>query len=52
MIATLAVMLPQAGGKFGPDVVIGWPNRLVLLAYGVWLMVGAWRAARLRRDEI
>jgi hypothetical protein len=52
MVLTLAIMLPQAGGKFGPDVLIGWPNRLVLLAYGVWLIVVAWRGAQLHRNEI
>jgi len=50
MVLTLAVMLPQAGGRFGPDVLIGWPNRLMLLAYGAWLMVVSWRVVRLGRQ--
>ena len=51
MIAALAVMLPQSDGKFGPDVLIGWPNRLVVVAYSGWLMVVAWCAAQLARGQ-
>jgi len=49
MIATMFIGLSQSGGEFGPDVPIGWPNRLLLLAYGGWLMTVAWRAAQLIR---
>jgi hypothetical protein len=49
MFATLFIGLSQSGGEFGPDVPIGGPNRLLMLAYGGWLMVVAWRAARLHR---
>jgi hypothetical protein len=52
MLATLFIGLSQSGGQFGPDVPIGWPNRLLILTYAGWLMVGAWRAAQLSRDEI
>ena len=45
-ILFVAVMLPQSGGKFGPDVLIGWPNQLFVVANSLWLMVVAWRAAR------
>jgi len=51
IVLTLAVMLPQAGGKFGPDVLIGWPNRLMIVAYCAWLMVVAWRVAQLTRQR-
>ena len=33
-------------GEFGPDVLIGWPNRLLVLTYSAWLMVVAWQAIR------
>jgi uncharacterized protein DUF998 len=46
-ILFMAVMLPQSGGEFGPDVLIGWPNRLFVVANSVWLMAVAWRAAHL-----
>jgi len=47
MIVILVVTLSQNGGNFGPDVLIGWPNRLVMVAYCVWLMSVA-RQAKLR----
>jgi hypothetical protein len=46
MILTLAIMLPLAG-KFGPNVWIGWPNRIVMIAYSRWLITVAWRALQL-----
>lgn len=48
-ILSVAVMLPQNGGQFGPEVLIGWPNRFLIVAYSVWLMVVAWQAIRVRR---
>ncbi|MDQ3911094.1 MAG: DUF998 domain-containing protein [Actinomycetota bacterium] len=50
-VVFVAVMLPQSGGKFGPEVLIGWPNRLFVAANSLWLMVAAWRAARLSRQR-
>jgi amino acid permease len=35
MVAYLVVAVPQAGG-FGPSVLAGWMNRLVVLAYCLW----------------
>lgn len=51
MFAVLGVLLPQNDGKFGPDVLIGWPNRLVVVAYSGWLIVVAWRAAQFARGQ-
>lgn len=45
-ISSVAVMLPRGNGEFGPDVLIGWPNRLLVLTYSAWLMVVAWQAIR------
>lgn len=47
---SMAIMFPD-DGTFGPDVLIGWPNRFMIIAYSVWLMVVAWRAARLSRQR-
>ncbi len=47
---SMAVMFPD-DGTFGPDVLIGWPNRFMMVAYSAWLMVVAWRAARLSRQS-
>jgi hypothetical protein len=49
---SLAVLLSQSEGTFGPDVVVGWPNRLEILAYTVWPMVVAWCAVRLRQGML
>lgn len=50
-ILFMAIMLPQSGGEFGPEVLIGWPNRLFVVANSAWLMIVAWRAARLSRQR-
>lgn len=36
MLGSMFATLPK-DGTFGPDVLIGWPNRLVILAYIVWI---------------
>jgi hypothetical protein len=45
-ISSVAIMLPRGTGEFGPDVLIGWPNRLLVLSYSTWLMIVAWQAIR------
>jgi hypothetical protein len=45
---SLGVMVSQSGGRFGPDVPVGWPNRIEVLAYSVWLMVVARQAILVR----
>jgi hypothetical protein len=47
---SMVVMFPD-DGTFGPHVLIGWPNRFMMLAYSAWLMVIARRAARLSRQR-
>lgn len=39
------VMFPE-DGTFGPDVLIGWPNRLMMVTFSAWLMVVARQAIR------
>ena len=51
MYLTIGLTLPRAG-KFGPDVPIGWPNRIVVVAYCVWVMVVAWKAAGLSDRDV
>lgn len=48
-LVSLGVMLSRSGGTFGPDVPVGWPNRIEIMSYSIWLMVVAWCAAKLRR---
>lgn len=47
MVAIIATMLPKTGG-FGPEVLIGWPNRLMFLTYFGWLLTTAWPLVWLR----
>jgi hypothetical protein len=46
MVAIIAVTLPKAGG-FGPDVLVGWPNRSMFATYFGLIMATAWPLARL-----
>jgi hypothetical protein len=46
-IASLALMLPPPGQAFGPEVLVGWPNRILILAHCAWLMPVAWLAVTL-----
>jgi hypothetical membrane protein len=51
MYATLLIMLPQNGGKFGPNVWIGWPTRFVVIAIAAWDIAVAWHAINLRGQK-
>jgi len=48
-VTMIAIMLMVGPGKpsnpNGPERFLGWPNRLFMIAYGVWLMVAAWPMA-------
>jgi len=50
LVIMVAIMLSVGPGKppnpNGPERFLGWPNRLFMVAYGVWLMVVAWPMAR------
>jgi hypothetical protein len=41
---SLSAMLAHTDGQFGPDVWVGWPNRLDVLGYSGWLITVGWRA--------
>lgn len=43
-IATLAA---RSGGVFGPDVPVGWPNRIGILSGCAWLLIVGSEARRL-----
>jgi hypothetical protein len=38
MDVVLFSTLGKNGGKFGPEVPIGWPNRLLVVAFAAWLI--------------
>jgi|SRR5215212_2963440 len=46
-ISSVVVMFPS-DGKFGPDVLIGWPNRFFIATHAVWLITVAWQALKLQ----
>jgi hypothetical protein len=41
-----AILIPQNGNVLGPDVLIGWPNRLMMAGYSGWLLAAAWYATQ------
>jgi hypothetical protein len=38
--------LARTGGEFGPEVLVGWPNRLLIVAYCAWLLTAASQSRR------
>lgn len=49
LIAALYLGLSQSGGEFGPGVLIGWPNRLLIVSSCAWTIVAAQSTSRLER---
>jgi ethanolamine transporter EutH len=49
-ILSIAIMLPRGGGKFTPDVLIGWTNRFLIFTSVVWLLTVARQALELYRQ--
>jgi hypothetical protein len=45
-----AAMLTLTGGIGGVQVPIGWPNRLLVAIYALWVMSVAWQAIRFAQD--
>jgi Protein of unknown function (DUF998) len=41
MVVVVGIGLSN-GGQFGQDVLVGWPNRLLVVAYNGWVGVVAW----------
>lgn len=52
MFAVVFISLGRTQGKFGPDVLIGWPNRLLVISYSLWLMAIAKNAIRMAKEKI
>jgi len=49
VVHLVVVVLPLGDDAYGPGVPLGWPPRLVLLSYMVWLITLAAQAIRVRR---
>lgn len=50
-LVSLGVMLTQSEGRFGPDVPVGWPNRIEIAGYCLWLILVARQVAKVRGGE-
>jgi len=48
MFVVIGTLLPANGG-FGPAVIVGLPNRLLMLSYYLWIIAAGWHAAKLGR---
>jgi hypothetical protein len=48
---SIAALTTQYGGKFGPDVLVGWPNRFGVLAGCTWLLIVAWQVIKMQSKE-
>ena len=46
MIGIMFMVGPGAPDANGPERFVGWPNRLLMVGYAVWLIVAAWPLAR------
>ena len=46
------VVMPMGDDAYGPGVALGWPPRLLLLSYMVWLITLATQAIRLRTQRV
>ncbi len=51
-IGSMAIMLPRNEGKPGPNVLVGWPNRIMILAHCAWIMPLAWIVWRRPPSEV
>lgn len=45
-IGAMVVMLPSKDRPPSPDVLVGWPSRMFIVAHAAWLIPVAWCAAR------
>lgn len=41
LTVSMVILLPQHGGQLGPDVLVGWQNRFMVVAYTAWLLAAA-----------
>ncbi|HMF72980.1 MAG TPA: DUF998 domain-containing protein [Flavitalea sp.] len=51
MFATVFMGLSKTGGKFGPDVLAGWANRLLVVSWYIWLVLIAKNIIRISTNQ-
>lgn len=49
LIVFVLSMATQFRGAFGPEVLIGWQNRFLVVAYTAWVLVAAWQTNKQSR---
>jgi hypothetical protein len=47
----ISKIINPSAGRVGPDVLLGWPNRFMVVAYHLWLIVVALHAAQVARQS-
>jgi hypothetical protein len=47
----ISKIINPSAGRVGPDVLLGWPNRFMVVAYHLWLIVVALHTAQLSRQS-
>jgi hypothetical protein len=47
----MQALVAQAHAKFGPQVLVGWPNRVLIVAFAGWMLALAWRVLQLCRQK-
>jgi len=51
-IGSMILMLPQNEGKPGPNVLVGWPNRIMILAHCAWIIpLGRYAELRMKHQK-
>ena len=40
-----------SAGRVGPEVLLGWPNRFMVVAYHIWLIIVALRVTQIQRQK-
>jgi Protein of unknown function (DUF998) len=51
-VALVFLAFVVAKGPLGPDVLIGWPTRLFIVGFSLWLMVVAWHGIQLSQQSL
>ena len=42
LTASMMILLPQHGGQLGPEVLVGWQSRFLVVVYAAWVVIAAW----------
>lgn len=45
----MQAIMAQSNNRFGPTVLVGWPNRLLIVSLAGWLLALAWQVIKLRK---